>query len=279
MSATESLRQALELPDKEPMNRRRFLLASVAGLLFAGRALSDDPRRLRVLSYNIHHGEGTDGKIDLERIARVITGVKPDLVALQEVDRGVKRTKGIDEPAELARLTQMKAVFERNITYQGGDYGNAVLSRLPVQRHKNHALPSLYQGEQRGVLEVEVTWEGRPLLFLATHLDYRPNDAERRASVERIEEVLKDRRDVPVILAGDLNATPESEVLKMFRKNWQMCGVSPTTWTYPAAEPKKQIDYVLARPAQRWKTVEVRVLQEPVASDHRPILAVLELQS
>lgn len=265
------------------MKRGPFSLACLIVLasmsLGMGPAFADSPRRIRVLSYNIHHGEGTDGKIDLERIAKVIRSAEPDLVALQEVDRGVRRTAGADQPKELARLAEMKVIFERNITYQGGDYGNAVLSRLPVKRHKNHALPSHYKGEQRGVLEVELELpdEKSPLLFLATHLDYRPDDKERLASAKKIEELLADRPDTPAILAGDLNATPDSEVLKLFAKTWQVPKTTEKTLTYPSQDPKKHIDYVLFRPANRWKVIEVRVLEETVASDHRPILIVLEL--
>src|SRR5215510_13900586 len=80
------------------------------------------PSEIRVLTYNIHHGEGTDGKVDLPRIANVIKSVSPDIIALQEVDQGTARAGGIDQPAELARLTGMEVVFGRNIDYQGGGF-------------------------------------------------------------------------------------------------------------------------------------------------------------
>ena len=111
------------------------------------------PVRLRVLCYNIHHAEGVDGKVDVPRSARVILSVKPDLVALQEVVQKTKRTQKVDQVAELARLTKMESVFGSNIAFQGGHYGNASLSRFPITRHKNHRLPNMDMGEQRGVLE------------------------------------------------------------------------------------------------------------------------------
>ena len=94
----------------------------------AAAAGASEPFRVRVLCYNIHHGEGVDRKLDLERIARVIRSVSPEVVALQEVDRNTQRTGRVDQPAELARLTKMKVVFEKNIDFQGGQYGNALLS-------------------------------------------------------------------------------------------------------------------------------------------------------
>jgi len=80
--------------------------------------------KLRVMTYNIHVGVGVDKKLDLQRIADVINDQHPDLVGLQEVDRGVKRTQGVDQIAELARLTRMQFVFAHNLDYQGGQYGS-----------------------------------------------------------------------------------------------------------------------------------------------------------
>ena len=103
---------------------------------------------LRVLTYNIHHGEGVDGKFDLPRIAEVIKSVSPHVVALQEVDQQTARSSGVDQPAELSRLTGMEVVFGRNIDFQGGGYGTAVLSTLPVKAHSSVKLPSFYDGER-----------------------------------------------------------------------------------------------------------------------------------
>jgi endonuclease/exonuclease/phosphatase family metal-dependent hydrolase len=89
-------------------------------------------KTLRVMTYNIHVGVGMDKKLDLQRIADVINGQHPDLVGLQEVDRGVKRTEGKDEIAELAKLTSMNYTFAHNLDYQGGQYGVAILSRFPI---------------------------------------------------------------------------------------------------------------------------------------------------
>lgn len=247
-------------------------------LISAPEAQAEESHVLRVLTYNIHHGEGTDGKLDLERIATVIRSVKPDVVALQEVDRHTRRTNEVDQPDTLGRLTEMKAIFERNIPFEGGEYGNAVLTRLPVVSHKNHRLPSHYEGEQRGALAVEmrVKADGPTFLFVATHLDYRPDDAERRDSVVTINRLLQRQPKLPAILAGDLNALPETAVLAEFDKTWKRANRAPLL-TFPSNEPVRQIDYILYRPANRWRVVETRVIDEPVASDHRPLLAVLKL--
>src|SRR5690606_27998305 len=141
------------------------------------------------------------------RIARVIRSVEPDLVALQEVDKKVKRTQGIDQPAELARLTKMHVVFGPNIELQGGEYGNAVLSRFPIARHKHHLLPNIDESEQRGVIVAEINLPGTnpPLMLYATHLDFREDDRERLASAKAINDLVAKHPERPALLAGDLN--------------------------------------------------------------------------
>jgi endonuclease/exonuclease/phosphatase family metal-dependent hydrolase len=234
--------------------------------------------RARVLSYNIHHAEGVDKVLDLERIARVISSVQPDLVALQEVDRRATRSTSVDQPAELGRLTGLRHVFGPNIPLQGGDYGNAVLSRWPIIRSVNHQLPNVDAGEQRGVLEVHVEAPGArtPVVLWATHFDHRSNDAERRASAQSIEARIRQQPDAAALLVGDLNDVPASPTLKLLSEMWTRSNTDLLP-TIPVGKPARQIDYVLYRPANRWRAIETRVLDEAVASDHRPLLAVLEL--
>lgn len=232
------------------------------------------PVTIRVLTYNIHHGEGLDGQIDLARIARVIRDADADLVALQEVDRGVERTQRIDQPAVLAALTGRRAIFEKNIEYQGGEYGNAVLSRLPVEHHENHYLPKSRPNEQRGLLEVQVRVGGAKLVFFATHFDHRADDGERLASVAMLKELVEQQRGLPVIVAGDLNALPGSRVIAdmdTFLTDSFVVAGEPGL-TYPADEPERRIDYVMHNGRLGLRCVAHRVIAELVASDHRPVL-------
>jgi endonuclease/exonuclease/phosphatase family metal-dependent hydrolase len=222
---------------------------------------------VRVLSYNIHHGEGMDGRIDLARIAAVIQSVKPDLVAVQEVDRTTKRSGGVDQAAELARLTGLHMVFGRTIDYDGGLYGNAVLSRAPVERWENHPLPGV---EPRGLIEVDA---GR-FTFFATHLDATRDDAKRLEAAAGINRIVAAGAR-PALLAGDLNAVPGSAPLKALAAAWSIAGNDHDLPTIPAGRPVRQLDYVLYRPADGWAVIEVRVLDAPLASDHRPIFVVL----
>lgn len=259
----------------------RWIMIAATLLTFGRLSWADSPKpvRLRVLTYNIHHAAGVDRKLDVARIARVINDAKPDIVALQEVDQRVTRSKGVDQPAELSRLTKLHVVFGDNIGFGGGKYGNAVLSRFPITKHRNHQLPNVDNGEQRGVLEATITIPdlAAPLVLFATHLDHRPNDRERFESAQAINALAAKHHSQPVLLAGDLNDTVESRTLREFAKQWTRANDKPLA-TIPVDKPTKQIDFVLFRPAEQWKVIEAKVLPESVASDHRAFLAVLELR-
>lgn len=251
----------------------------VLSLSEVASADSSTTLRLRVLTYNIHHAEGVDKKLDVERIARVIIETKPDLVALQEVDQKVTRSRAVDQPEELARLTTLHSVFGGNIEFGGGKYGNAILSRFPVTRYRNHRLPNRDDGEQRGVLEAQIAIPGlrQPLVLFVTHLDHRSGDQERFESAQAINSLAVKHGPGPALLAGDLNDTVGSRTLREFAKEWKDASDKPL-FTVPVSEPKRQIDFILFRPADQWQVVEVRVLDEAVASDHRALLAVLDLR-
>lgn len=237
------------------------------------------PTRLRVLTYNIHHGEGVDGRLDLERIARVITDQQPDLVAVQEVDVNTRRTGGVDQAAELARLTGMHVAFGKAIDYQGGAYGQAILSRYKIEHFRTHTLPGDPASEQRIAVEATVrpTRDGPVVRFIGTHLHHLPPEANRlRQAAELNRLFVSDSEAPPTILAGDLNAEPASETIALLLARWRDAAEpGPRQLTYPANEPRKRIDYILLRPLG-WRVLDTRVIPETVASDHAPVLAVVE---
>lgn len=257
---------------------RRDLLRAGAGFsaaLLAGRSLGGarPTPPLRVLCYNIHHGEGTDGRIDLPRLAEVIRSASPDLVALQEVDDKTMRTGGVDQTDELRRLTGLHGRFGKQIDYEGGGYGQAILSRFPITDLLVHWLPGEPDRERRVAVEARIDLDGSELSFVGTHLHHVREEFRVRQAA-KLNELFADA-DRPVILAGDINATPDSEPLALLSREWETAS-GPSRGTYPSAEPIKTIDYVLFRPRERFRTASAEVIEEPVASDHRPVLAVLE---
>jgi len=227
------------------------------------------------MTYNIHHGEGVDGRLDIERIAALIRDERADLVALQEVDRGVERTKRRDLPAELAALTGMTCLFRNNHAFQGGEYGNAILTRFAVRRWTNTLLRMLRPGEQRGVLQAVVDAGGRDLLLLATHIDYRPDDAERLENVAQFREVLAEYGKMPALFGGDFNDTPGSRtyaaMAALFDDVWVKAG-DGVGFTIPSREPNKRIDFLWLRHGAPLRPIRAWVPRSE-ASDHLPVVA------
>jgi len=249
----------------------------------ADESAAKPPLRLRVLSYNIHHGEGTDGKFDLERIAKVIKSTEADVVALQEVDVKTKRASGVDQGAELGRLTGMHHAFGKAINYSGGDYGQAILSKWKPAKFETHKLPGSHEGEQRIAVaaDLRIGDSGPAIRFIGTHLDHRPNNGDRLAQAAKLNELFATdaAQDPATVLVGDLNAEPGAEEINLLLGKWSSAAAAPgmkAEPTFPSGKPTVQIDYILLRPAKRWKVIEVKVIDEKIASDHRPLLAVLE---
>src|SRR5215813_4583324 len=232
---------------------------------------------LRVMTYNIHVGVGMDKKLDLQRIADVINRERPDLVGLQEVDRGVKRTEGKDEIAELATMTQMEYAFAPNLDFQGGKYGVAILSRFPIKNTVHRMFENKREAERRGMLLVEVDVNGKPLTFVTTHLDYQFEDGR----VFETEQLLGFLADVkgPLIVVADMNDVPSGSAYQLMRTKfddaWLTSRAKGEGFSYPADKPVKRIDHIFYRQSVRAKKARV---VETLASDHVPVIAELELQ-
>ena len=221
---------------------------------------------LKVVSYNIRHGQGMDGKIDLERLAKIIEKENPDLVALQEVDKNCKRSGNVDQAAELGRLLKMEHAFGKFMGYQGGEYGMAVLSRFSIAKVVRHQLPE--GAEPRCALEVKVTPKGwsEPLSFIGIHLDWTKGNFRPKQVAKLVD--LKGA----VILAGDFNAERGSNTLKILGDaGWKILR-EISTMTFPADKPAHEIDFFIGRGLPDFTYTE-RVIEEKVASDHRPITA------
>ncbi|MFM7183436.1 MAG: endonuclease/exonuclease/phosphatase family protein [Planctomycetota bacterium] len=254
------------------MGRFAAAIACILAAACGGPAAAEGT--LRILSYNIHHGRGTDGVVDLERIATVIRGCDADVALLQEVDDQTVRTGHVDQPAELARLTGLHVEFGRQIDYQGGRYGQAILSRTPLLAPQVHVLPGDPDRETRIAFSARTTAAGRELVVVGTHLHHL-DPAARLEQARAI--VALDLGTGPAVLGGDLNALPESDPVRELLATWSSTGAGPLP-TFPAGAPVRQLDYVLHRPAGVLEAVECRVLDEPVASDHRPVLAVFRVR-
>jgi endonuclease/exonuclease/phosphatase family metal-dependent hydrolase len=226
--------------------------------------------RLRVATWNIHMGRGSDGRRDLERIARVIRGLEVDCIGLQEVDN--RREAGADDLTRLAAATGMQAVAGPTMTRPGGDYGNALLSRWPVTLVASHDL-SVAGREPRGLLHAAVDWRRDVVEVAVTHLGLRP--FERRRQVERLLELLPGDRARPLLLLGDFNEwLLWGRPLRWLHRRF---GRAPVPATFPSRWPLFRLDRILAAGPlrlQRVRAVNTELTRS--ASDHLPVVADIE---
>jgi endonuclease/exonuclease/phosphatase family metal-dependent hydrolase len=173
---------------------------------------------LRVMTYNVHSCVGMDGKIDAERIARVIARARPDVVALQELDVGRARTFGVDQAHQIARYLRMAFHFHPAIAVEEERYGDAILTHLPHRLVKAGVLPGLAgkpRLEPRGAVWLAIELNGREVQVINTHLGL--DQRERAAQVEALlgpDWLGNAQCRAPLILCGDLNASPSSPVCR-----------------------------------------------------------------
>lgn len=261
-------------------SRFSFLLVLIVFLAHSAvaQSTSDSTRVVRVLTFNILHGATTQGDFDLDAIAKVIREAKPDLVALQEVDFLTNRARKYDLVTELGWRTKLAPLFGRAMPYDGGEYGEGVLSKYSFLETRNWALPHGPDKEPRAALEVvTVLPSGDTIAFVGTHLDHTRNEADRVAQATALNTIL-DKAAYPIILAGDLNAVPGSTPMRMLEKRWTATyDADDPEPTYPSDQPEKKIDYVLFHPANRWRVLDTQVIRDTIASDHCAYLVTLEL--
>ena len=233
--------------------------------------------QLRVLTFNIYHGATMKGDFDLDLIASVIKNLDPDLVALQEVDFKTGRARNMDLVTELGYRTGMSPLFGKAMNYDGGEYGEGILSKYSFKSTRVHPLQFSEGHEPRAALEVEVELKnGSVISFIGTHLDHVKDPGDRIMQAKQINELLE-KIENPAILAGDLNALPGSDPIQILRKKWTLSDAKGLKPTFPSSGPTRKIDYIMYSPAKSWKVVETRVIDEKVASDHSPYFVVLEL--
>lgn len=228
------------------------------------------PDRVRVASYNVHAGIGSDGAFEPARIARVIAELGADVVGLQEVHSGAGEFSMLDE---LGRATGMNAVAGPTHTREThGDYGNALLTRHPILSVRQLDL-AVWGREPRGALDVVIDC-GYKLRVLATHLGLRP--WERRDQVARLLQALGEDEGehgpLTTVLLGDINewflwGRPLRWLHKHFRS-------LPARRTFPSAWPLLALDRIWVKPFGLVRRVQAhRSPAARLASDHLPLIA------
>jgi endonuclease/exonuclease/phosphatase family metal-dependent hydrolase len=245
----------------------------------AGTRLDHALVRIRVVTYNIHSGFGRHG-YDLDAIQRTIAHEAPDVVALQEVDFGLRRTGYIDQAQWLADRLHLYPVT--GPTRRKGRYGNALLSRWPATCIRNHDL-TVWPQPGRACLEVHLDLPKITLRCFVTHLGLIPQ--ERVAQASRLIECIKESEDDAnggVLVMGDFNTIPRSQVSHWLRRRFidafHAAGEGRAA-TFHTRLPRVRFDYIYMNEALY--PLSCRVAVNPWSdrgSDHLPLVADLHLR-
>jgi len=267
------------------MERARFLagllavvtLAVAPGASSQARPATPADDELTIATYNIRHGRGTDGVVDLARTAGAIRSLGADVVALQEVDRGVARSARADEPRVLGEELGMEHAFGAFFPYEGGEYGLALLSRFPIRRAEPLRLPDGNEPRVALLAELELP-SGRRVQVVNVHFDWVASDTFRYAQVEALAAVL-DTASLPTILLGDFNDEPGTRTLERWRARFATAEKPDgDRFTFSSTEPVKEIDHILLGPSAAWRPAMARVVTDRVTSDHRAVVATVRLR-
>lgn len=226
----------------------------------------DSPSSFKIMTYNIRHGVGLDGKLDLDRIASIIKDSGADIIGLNEVDKGMIRTNFKNQVEYLAGKLDMNYVFGPTVNRVIGSYGNAILTRFPIKEASNHILPGEPGSEKRGLLTAKILLpDHRYSYIIITHLSLNKRDRERQ--LNWIENYLV-RLDNPFILMGDFNTELETG----FAYKPLLQGVK----TYPADKAKDEIDLYFSN--LNYKLINGYTLASK-ASDHLPVVVELKVSA
>ena len=248
---------------------------------------SSRPREphFRLMSYNVHGCSGMDGRVSPRRIARVIAAQQPDVVALQEMDLGRRRSRAEDQAALIAAELGYHAVFCPTVTIGEEHYGHALLSRWPVEVVKRALLPhdpSSWWPEPRAALWTRVQLRERPVHLIMTHLGLGPK--ERMAQMQALmgpDWIGGIPEDEPVILCGDMNSLPGSAPYKIAAARLRdiQGGKSRRVLnTFTSARPVVRLDHIFV--SSHFETLAVTVPRNDltrVASDHLPLMVDLQV--
>ncbi len=240
---------------------------------------------LRVMTYNVHSCIGIDGRLSPRRVARVIARFQPDIVALQEVDVGRWRTDREDQAQIIAGYLEMEYHFHATIQIEEEAYGDCVLSRLPMRLIRKGILPTLagHDGlEPRGAVWVAIQVGRTAVQFIDTHLGLKGHEKWLQTQALLGPQWIGDgHRNDPVILCGDFNSLPGSNVWRLCAarlRDVQVEAPGPARRTWCGHFPLLRIDHIFVGPRIRVQRVAVGDdYLSRIASDHRPVFAELEI--
>ncbi|MDF7667144.1 endonuclease/exonuclease/phosphatase family protein [Orbaceae bacterium ESL0727] len=253
--------------------------------------------KITIANFNIAGGL-RNHQVDLDLVANAIKKMDADIVTLEEVDQGTTRSHGVDQAKIIAEKAGMYYAFGKATEMKGGNYGNAILSRYPIEITKVFPIPS-GEYEQRALMLSKINVKGfdSPIYIFNTHFDWHEEDSVRMSQAQFINSIVFDDLDLDdefpnlasgiMILLGDFNSVENDRVVKELQKYWnlvQQKGVDTRTW--PAGNPGLELDHIFTSRNQVWGVEKVIIpndgaewngIKWPLVSDHIPVIAKLKL--
>lgn len=237
-------------------------------------------RKLKIMTYNIHSGVGTDGVADWKRCAAIASTEQPDLLGMEEIAVNHVLSPGLDLPALIGNYLKMNTCFGQAIRINGGrgQYGVAAFVRGKMEIMEQIFLP-VADGHEKRVFLVLKVLEPEPHYFIVTHFSYLGEmenvEQYQRDSVRLITETVRKKHYYPAVWVGDFNAYPESGTLQQIRESWDVFNDSvPDIKTCDCGEDGwRMIDYICAYPKGAFELKSIRTVNDYTASDHCPVVA------
>lgn len=242
--------------------------------------------KLTVMSYNIRHcapyyGTSETTVADVNNVAEVIKKIKPDVILLQEVDQCTKRSLGLDQAKELAKLAGYPYhYFFKQKDLETGSYGAAILSSFYMSEVENHALPKVIDGltiTGSNILgTAKIKFNETDIYLAVTHLSVTQAEKDRQFPIILKELSLK--KESPVIVAGDFNSKPDNSIIKKLDEaGFIRTNTDPMKFTIPSNAPNRELDYIAYKPQKLFSVISHTVFTGISASDHLPIVSVLNV--
>ena len=275
-----------------------------------GQEPQAEPRELRVMTYNIKHGQtnadcdqpprpSPDCNLDLQASIEVMRAHGADIIGVQEVDRFWARSAFLDEPAEIAAGLGMEHhCYAANLDHAPDShsdvphqYGTAIVSRFPILSCSNTLLPRTGNQEQRGLTKAVINVDGVPLQFYNTHLHHRSlaDFPDRELQAAEIGNIMDTAPAGSKVLMGDFNATPTASemepIFMRFFDSWAVAGIptpeNPEGFTSSADlvnDPTRRIDYIFVSAQVTVAGAYVPIDEDTrLAADHYPVVADITL--
>jgi endonuclease/exonuclease/phosphatase family metal-dependent hydrolase len=232
-------------------------------------------RRVAIGSYNVHKCVGLDRRRLPSRIAAVLRELDCDIYALQEVDNEEGEHEDSMQLEYLSRALDMAAVPGLRIVRHSGQYGNALLTRLPIVSVHRHDL-SYWRFEPRGALDVQLDLGDHQMRVIATHLGL--SRMERRSQWRHLlRAVATAPAELPTVVLGDM--TEWFRFSAALRDANRILGEPLAPVAFPSFAPFLALTRIWVRPVGAMKSIEVhRTPLSRRASDHLPVKAVIDVE-